>query len=577
MRTPRVWAPFAETLELETGGERLRMARGERDWWHCEEDTKLDHSVDYAFRVDGEGPFPDPRSPWQPNGVHGPSRWYDHGRFAWTDNGWNPPPLSSALIYEVHIGTFTPEGTFASATEKFGYLKELGVTHIQLMPVAEFSGNRGWGYDGADLYAPHHAYGGPDGLKAFVDAAHENTLAVLLDVVYNHPGPAGSYLNRFGPYYTDRCKTPWGEAANLDGPESDEVRRFFIDNTLMWLRDYHLDGLRLDAVHALIDTSATHFVAELVAEVRRLEAHAGRRFAMIAESDLNDPRLVQPQEIGGFGLDAQWNEDFHNALHATLTGERHAYYRDFGSLADVARALENGYVYDGRYSTYRRRRHGRPPTGVPGCRFIGFLQNHDQVGNRAQGERTSHLLTHGQLKIGAALTLTAPFVPMVFQGEEWGARTPFLFFTGYEDQELGATIREGRCQEFAGYGWDFESVPDPQSEATFQTSKLDWDEAARPEHADLLSWHRQLIALRGCFPQLTSGEMATVQYDEDRQWLTVRRGPLRIFCNFSDSEQGLPIEGSAGEIVLASDPAVSLRDAQVLLAGHSVVVIAAVA
>ena len=372
--------------------------------------------ADYAFSLDGGPPLPDPRSPYQPNGVHGLSRPVDHSAFEWRHTKWRPAPLSSAIIYECHIGTFTPSGTFDAAVERLGYLRDLGVTHIELMPVAEFSGARGWGYDGVDLFAPHHSYGGPDAMKRFVDAAHGHGLGVILDVVYNHLGPEGNYLAKFGPYFTDRYRTPWGDAVNLDDRDSDEVRRFFCDNALMWLRDYRVDGLRLDAVHAIFDASAIHFLEQLGAEVHQLEAEVGRHLVVIAESDLNQPRIVTPREAGGYGLDAQWNDDFHHALHTILTGETAGYLADFGSIAQLAKCLTRGFVYDGTYSKSRRRRHGRPVLGLSAHRFVAFMQNHDQVGNRAMGERLGHLVTIDQLKISAAIADDVAVYPDVVSG-----------------------------------------------------------------------------------------------------------------------------------------------------------------
>jgi len=367
---------------LEIGNQQLPMRPDKGGWWSIETELAVP-GVDYAFVLDQGNPLPDPRSPSQPNGVHGRSRIIDQGSFRWSDEYWNPPPLSSAIIYELHIGTFTPAGTFEAAIERLPHLTGLGVTHIELMPVAEFSGDRGWGYDGVDLYAPHHAYGGPDGLKRLVDACHQLGLAVILDVVYNHFGPSGNYLAQFGPYQTERYWTPWGDAVNFDAQGSDEVRQFLCDNALTWLRDYHFDGLRLDAIHAIVDNSAVHFLEQLAAEVAALQARLGRHLTLIAESNLNNPRIVRPIEAGGYGIDAQWSDDFHHALHAWLTGERSGYYVDFGSLAHLAKALRNAYVYDGNYSQYRERHHGRPPTGVCGHRFLGYSQTHDQVGNRA--------------------------------------------------------------------------------------------------------------------------------------------------------------------------------------------------
>jgi maltooligosyltrehalose trehalohydrolase len=570
-----VWGPKANQVELESAGRLLKMAKKEGDWWTLEVPF-MEHGIDYAFRVDGKGPFPDPRSPWQPQGVHGPSRWVDHSRFAWSDRGWQQPPLGSAVFYELHVGTFTPEGTFDSTNDRLDYLVDLGVTHVELMPVAEFPGSRGWGYDGVDLWAPHHAYGGPHGLKRLVNACHERGLAVILDVVYNHLGPDGNYLHPFGPYFTDRYKTPWGEAVNLDGPESDEVRRFFVENALMWLRDYHMDGLRIDAVHAIVDTSPIHFLEQLAYEVDNLEVELGRHLILIAESDLNDPRVVRSPQAGGYGVDAQWNEDFHHALHAVLTGEQDGYYQDFGSLADLAKALTQGLVYDGRFSAYRRRSHGRPATGLSSHRFVGCLQNHDQVGNRALGDRTSHLLSAGQLKIGAALVITSPFTPMLFQGEEWAASAPFLYFTDHQNPELGEAVKEGRRREFAAFGADPEKIPDAQSEETFRRSKLDWEETGRMPHSDMLAWYRALIAMRRRFAALTNGDLSAIEvrYDEGARWLTMNRGFIWVACNLSKVPQPVPLPGlGKTEIVLSSAQGVKVEDNVLLLPGHAAAVL----
>ncbi len=575
MAEMRVWAPRARQVELDGGGRVLSMTRDESGWWRVDAPF-IQHGVDYGFRVDGEGPFPDPRSAWQPDGVHGASRWVDHARFDWTDAGWQQPPLGSAVIYELHVGTFTPEGTFAAVSDRLDHLLDLGVTHVELMPVAEFPGKRGWGYDGVDLYAPHSAYGGPEGLKQLVNACHRRGLAVLLDVVYNHLGPAGNYLGRFGPYFTKRYATPWGEAVNLDGPESDEVRRFIVDNALMWLRDYHLDGLRIDAIHAIVDTSALHILEQLAAEMRDLEAALGRHLVVIAESDLNDPRVIRSPEAGGYGLAAQWNEDFHHALHAVLTGERAGYYQDFGRLADLAAVLTRGLAYDGRYSRYRRRRHGRSAAGLSGHRFVACLQNHDQVGNRAVGERTSRLLSPGQLKIGAALVLTSPFVPMLFQGEEWAASTPFFYFTDHQDAELGAAVKRGRREEFATFGWDPEAIPDPQAVETFLRSRLEWEEPGQEPHREILAWYKALAGLRRRLPALRDGrlERTTVRCDDAARWLIMRRGPVLVVCNLADAVRRVPCPEIQGkQIVLSSEESITAADAAIVLPGHAVAIL----
>ena len=575
MTTIRVWAPLAQQVDLALGEGRYPMTAGDREWWMADVPEARPGS-DYAFALDGGDPLPDPRSLWQPRGVHASSRLVDHGAFRWTDDGWQAPPLASAVIYELHVGTFTPAGTFETVIDRLGQLRNLGVTHVELMPVAAFPGARGWGYDGVDLYAPHHAYGGPAGLKRLVDACHAQGLAVLLDVVYNHLGPAGNYLARFGPYFTDRYRTPWGDAVNFDGPGSDEVRRFVCDNALMWLRDYHLDGLRIDAVHAIVDTSAVHILEQLADEVEALGARLGRHLVLIAESDLNDPRLVRPREAGGYGLDAQWADDVHHALHTVLTGERNGYYADFGSLGDLAKAVRDVFVYDGRYSVFRQRRHGRAPLGLSGHRFIVSLQNHDQVGNRARGERMSHLVSVERLKVGAALLLMAPFVPMLFQGEEWGAATPFQYFTDHEDPELARLVAEGRREEFAAFGWKPEDVPDPQASETFARSRLNWDEPGREPHASLLDWHRRLIRLRRELLDLTDGrrDRVRVRFDEQARWLAIDRGGVSVVCNLGDQVQQVAVEASA-ILRLASDPRAERVPEGVSLPPDTVVVLIA--
>ncbi|MGH8991479.1 MAG: malto-oligosyltrehalose trehalohydrolase [Acidimicrobiia bacterium] len=554
MTTFSVWAPEAQTVQLMLGDERRPMVPGAGGWWVLSV-PEAGPGTDYAFAIGGGPPLPDPRSPFQPDGPHGRSRVVDHSAFPWTDQAWTGPvPLSAGVIYELHVGTFTGAGTFEAAIERLDHLVDLGVTHIELMPVCEFPGTRGWGYDGVDLFAPHHAYGGPEGLKRLVDACHARRLGVLLDVVYNHLGPDGNYLAAYGPYFTDRYPTPWGQAVNFDGPGSDEVRRLVGDNACMWLEDYHIDGLRLDAVHAIYDTSALHILEELGTRVRALETRLGRRVVVIPESDLNDPRPVRPVAAGGYGLDASWSDDFHHALHAALTGEGSGYYGDFGSLADVADALEKVYVYDGRHSPYRGRRHGRPATGLTGHHFVGFFQNHDQVGNRAQGERSCHLVSLGKLKIGAALVAGAPFVPMLFAGEEWAASSPFCYFTDHQDPELGRAVSEGRRREFAAFGWEPSQVPDPQQPVTFERSKLDWAEVDKEPHAEMLAWHRQLLALRRRLPDLSDGNLARVRtiFDEEEGWLVMNRGAATVAANLSAERRFLPLPPEPGVVLLAS-------------------------
>jgi maltooligosyltrehalose trehalohydrolase len=574
MHVFEVWAPRARSLEVKIGNKKFPLAQRPRGLWAAEVE-EAGPGTDYGFVIDGlEPPLPDPRSQWQPNGVHGESRVVDHAAFAWSDSGWQAPPLSSALIYELHLGTFTPEGTLKAAECHLHYLKELGVTHVELMPVADFPGKRGWGYDGVDLYAPYNGYGEPGDLKHFVDACHGEGLAVVLDVVYNHLGPVGNYLEKFGPYFTASHSTPWGGAVNFEEAGATQVRRYLIDNALMWLRDYHMDGLRLDAVHAFNDRSAIHFLEQLTGEVRRLEAAMGKHFYLIAESDLNDPRIVKAEEAGGYGLDAQWSDDFHHALFAVISGERAGYYADFGSLAQLAKSLHCVFVYDGNYSEYRQRNHGRQVVGLSGHRFIGFVQNHDQVGNRAQGERLSHEAGVGRAKIAAALVLTAPFVPMLFQGEEFGASAPFLYFTDYDDPELGRMISEGRKMEFEAFGWSPDQIPDPQDEQTFNQSKLNWDELAEPPHASLLQWHKDLINLRRSRSELSDGNLNAVQvrFDEEAQWLVLERGSLRVACNLGQAPVDVEV-GSGARLLLASDDSIVVSGASVKLGPDSVAVV----
>ena len=452
---------------------------------------------------------------------------------------WQAPPLTTGILYELHVGTFTEEGTFEGAIARIPHLRELGITHVELMPVAEFPGDWGWGYDGVDLYAPHHSYGGPEGLKRLIDALHGAGLAAVLDVVYNHLGPDGNYLCGFGPYFTDRVHTPWGEGVDFSGRGSDEVRGFFIENALMWLRDYHFDGLRLDAVHAINDWSALHFLEELAAAVAELEKRLDRPLCVIAESDLNDPRLIRSRTAGGYGLAAQWNDDFHHALHCVLTGERTGYYCDFGSLRHLAKAIERGFVYDGEYSVFRGCRHGRPLPESEKSRLLGFIQNHDQIGNRAKGERIGNLAGLERARIGAALTLLGPFIPLLFQGEEWGASAPFQYFTNHSDPDLGSAVSLGRREEFAAFGWAPEEIPDPQDVETFRRSKLNWGEIGNGPHREMLSWYRALIRLRRQHPELAFPE-ARVEFDEEEQWLTMERPGISVVCNFGRSPVRLP-------------------------------------
>ena len=529
----RVWAPHAQQVELVLAatGERRALTRVDRH--HHEIAQGPRPGEDYWLSLDGGPLRADPRSPYQPQGVDGPSRGVDHSEFDWADHDWEGLQWPALAIYELHIGTFSAPGTFDGAIEHLDHLVELGVDAVEVMPVAEFPGTRGWGYDGVHLWAPQSSYGGPEGFKRFVDAAHARGLSVVLDVVYNHLGPAGNHLSEFGPYFTDRYSTPWGEAVNLDGPGSDGVRANICDNARMWIRDYHVDGLRLDAVHAFLDTSATHILEELASAVHVEAATLGRHVAVIAESDLNDPRLVRPVEWGGYGLDAAWSDDFHHAVHAVLTGERDGYYSDFGSVGDIAAGWADNFVYAGRYSEHRDRRHGRAAADADPARFVVALQNHDQVGNRATGDRIGHGIDAGRRRAGAALTLLAPAVPLLFQGEEWAASTPFPYFTDHQDPDLAEAVRKGRRSEFAAFGWQPEDVPDPQADETFQSAILKWDERSQTQHAETLAWYKELLALRRQIAgQVGRGTAEAV--DEEAKRVCLTRPGLVLDVKLSD-------------------------------------------
>jgi maltooligosyltrehalose trehalohydrolase len=576
MHSFEVWAPLAKTMGVQVNGARVAMKKtGDRGWWQVDV-AHAGPGTDYGYLIDDDPkPYPDPRSQWQPEGVHALSRVYDQHAFHWSDAEFHAPPLPSAIVYELHVGTFTAAGTLDSAIEKLDHLVELGVTHVELMPVASFAGSYGWGYDGVALYSVYEPYGGPDALKRFVDAAHDKGLAVLLDVVYNHFGPVGNYTGKFAPYLNHAHKTPWGGAVNLEGAHSYEVRRFFCENAAMWLRDFHLDGLRLDAVHALVDRSAIHFLEQLAIEVETLGAELGRTLVLIAESDLNDPRIVTPREAGGLGMDAQWSDDFHHALFAVLVRKPEVgYYADFGSLAQLAKALEQTYVYDGIYSRYRRRVHGRPAAALSQHRFLGYIQDHDQVGNRAQGERLTESVGLDRARIAAALVLLSPFVPMLFQGEEWAASAPFQYFAHHEDPEMARAVSEGRKHEFEAFGWDPDLIPDPESRETFERSKLNWDEAATTEHAEMRDWYRALIRLRRATPCLNNGEPGNVRvtFDEEEKWVRMQRGPIAVMCNLASANRTFPVRDQSA-LLLASRSGVSMRAAAIDLPSDSIAVL----
>ena len=485
-----VWAPLVKNMAVKvvSAPERLvPMERNESGYWTAMV-SDLPPGTRYLYRLDNDRDRPDPASHFQPEGVHGPSEIVDHTTFPWQDTTWKGLPLPSMIMYELHIGTFTEEGTFDAAISRLAGLKELGINAIELMPVSQFPGSRNWGYDGVYPYAVQNTYGGPEGLKRFVDACHNRGIVVILDVVYNHIGPEGNYVWDFGPYFTDRYRTPWGRAINFDGAFSDEVRNYFINNALHWVREYHLDALRIDAIHGIFDFSAKHFLQEL-GEAVHLEAEAlGRSVYVIPESDLNDVRVINPAEIGGYGLDAQWNDDFHHALHALITGELKGYYEDFGKVEQLEKSLREGFIYSGQYSCFRKRRHGNDSKERPAHQFVVFSQNHDQVGNRMLGDRISKLASFEALKLAAGLVILSPSLPLLFMGEEYGEDAPFLYFVSHEDMDLIEAVRTGRKEEFKPFSWEGEP-PDPQSEETFRASKLDWQKRTQGHHHVLLGFY----------------------------------------------------------------------------------------
>lgn len=532
-----VWAPLAQIVEAHIVAPQERfvsLEKGDRGYHHAVLEGVEPDSL-YTYRLDGQEEHPDPASRFQPQGVHSPSQVVD-SHFSWKDHHWFGLPLKDYLIYELHVGTFTPEGTFAAIFPHLGELKDLGVTAVELMPVAQFPGSRNWGYDGVYPFAVQNSYGGPEGLKRLVNACHQQGLAVVLDVVYNHLGPEGNYLGDFGFYFTGRYQTPWGLAINFDGPHSDEVRRFFIENALYWVTEFHIDALRLDAVHALFDHSAQPFLEELVEAVHQQAERVGRRVYVIAESDLNNTRLVRSCELGGFGLDAQWSDDFHHSLHALLTGEKAGYYQDFGRLQYLVKAFREGFVYAGEYSPYRQRRHGNSSRHIPAHRFVVFAQNHDRVGNRMLGERLSQLVSFEGLKLAAGLVLLSPFIPLLFMGEEYGETAPFQYFISHSDPALIEAVRQGRREEFAAFRWQGE-LPDPQAEATFQRANLNLRLRREGRHRVLREFYKELIRLRREIPalaQMSKETMDVIGYEKEKV-LFVRRwsGDNEVFTVFN--------------------------------------------
>ena len=598
-----VWAPLAKTIAVQVvDGPAIPLDPDPaRPGWYVADVAELEHGVDYLILLDDE-PLPDPRARQLPSGVHGPARVWEATRFAWTDDGWAGRPLARAsLVYELHVGTFTTVGTLDAAAGRLDHLLELGVTHVELMPLAAFDGTRGWGYDGVTLESVHVPYGGPDALCRFVDAAHARGLAVLLDVVHNHLGPSGNYWQQFGPFMTDRHRTPWGDAVNLDAEGSDDVRTILLGSSTGLLRDFHLDGLRLDAVHEFRDDRARTYLEELADTVAALSVELGRPLALVAESDRNDPRTITPTATGGLGMTAQWADDVHHALHWLLTGESQGYYADFASCEAVAHTLEHGFHHDGRWSSFRGRTHGRPIdwSATDPWRLVVALQTHDQVGNRARGERLSALVPQDRLAAGIALLLALPYTPMLFMGEEFAAGSPWRFFTSFPGEELGEAVTEGRQQEYEAHGWVATDVPHPQAPETYWVSKLDWREADSPGHEELGSWYRSLVELRELEPgfgpgvarsEATTADGLTCSWallpdgspdgspDGRPCWFMVARGQWRTVTNLGIGGSAGPDEvtldlGSGAQIQLAWGDGIELTEAGLRLPAGSTAVV----
>lgn len=561
MERYEVWAPQATRMRLLVDDETIEMTRADDGWW-CADGGR----GDYGYLIDDDdNVLPDPRSRWQPNGVHERSRFFDTEAFQWSDDAWPGRSIEGGVIYELHVGAFTPEGTFDAAADRLDHLLAIGVTHVEMMPVNAFNGDYNWGYDGVLWYAVHDGYGGPAGYQKFVDACHAKGLAVIQDVVHNHLGPSGNYLPRFGPYLTSEGRSAWGEHVNLTELA---VRDYILDNMAYWFEQMHVDGLRLDAVHALRDLGEKHLLQEMAERRDHLKVATGRTLELIAESDLNDPIVINPINRGGYGLDGQWSDDFHHALHVALTGEVDGYYADFEPLSSLATTLERGFFHAGSYSSFRGREHGHPidTDRVPAWRLVVSAQNHDQIGNRARGDRITEKLDDSELLIAAMMLYAGPFTPMLFMGEEWAAATPFQFFTAHPELELGRAVAEGRRGEFARMGWDLSVVPDPQDPETYDNSNLDWPEQTEDRSGRVLEGYRRLAELRSELPALTEPSFATgqVEVDDDLRRLRFTRGaglerPVEVLVNFG-MEEWTADAPTGAELLFATDSGVRQGD-----------------
>jgi maltooligosyltrehalose trehalohydrolase len=539
----RVWAPTRTSVELylpEQKNRRTMLEKHPGGYWSAALGD-VPAGTRYQYILDRESRYPDPASHHQPEGVHGHSSAVDHSVFTWDDGRWQGVSLPAMVMYELHVGTFSREGTFQAILPRLSELRQIGVNALEIMPVGQFPGERNWGYDGVYPYAVQDSYGGPDGFKALVNACHTEGIAVVLDVVYNHLGPEGNYLPQYAPYFTDRYQTPWGQAVNFDGPHSDDVRNYFVENALFWLREYHIDALRVDAVHAIYDMSAVPFLQDLTKAVQEFSVKEGRPRYVIAESDLGNAAVIRPRQKGGLGFDAQWSDDYHHSVHTLLTGESNGYYADFGSPQQLAKCMREGYAFTGEFSTFRKRRHGNATTGCTASQFVVCAQNHDQVGNRMRGERLTQLVSFEALKLAAGSVLLGPFLPLLFMGEEYAEDSPFLFFSSYTDKHLIDAVRKGRREEFSSFGWGGEP-PDPQSEATFRASLLHWEERGEGQHATMLGFYTRMLELRGNVPALGPVERDAIEIapSEPPGIIAMRRSARRqdsvVVFNFNDHE-----------------------------------------
>jgi maltooligosyltrehalose trehalohydrolase len=551
-----VWAPSAEKVEVVWKEEKEAEAleKDESGYW-----SKTIFGVKpgtlYKYRLDGQKEHPDPASRSQPDGVHSWSRTVDQHAHQWKDENWKGLATAQMIIYELHVGTFTPEGTFEAVIDKLDHLKELGVNTLEIMPISQFPGNRNWGYDGVYPYAAQHSYGGAEGLKKMIDACHQKGFAVLLDAVYNHMGPEGNYLSEFGPYFTSKYETPWGKAINFDDQYADEVRNFFLQNAIMWMEDYHFDGLRLDAIHEIIDLGARHFLKELSQKTDELEEKTGRKYTLIAESDLNDTKIINPYQKGGFGLEAQWVDDFHHSLHTVITGEKEGYYSDYGCLDKIAKSFKQAFVYDGTYSNFRKRTIGNSPKGLAPSKFVVCIQNHDQVGNRPLGDRLSQLISFEQQKLASGIFLMAPFVPMLFMGEEFAEDNPFQYFVSHGDPDLVKAVQEGRKREFQYFFEKSGEFPDPQSQDTFNHSKLNWNFREDETKSVIFEYYKELLQLRknGAFNAFRKEDIS-IETDKEREMMQISGDRIYAVFNFKKEEQevNLPKKKGDWKVVLAS-------------------------